>query len=63
MAKKGKRIKFENSFTKQLYIEVSGICNMKPINRSYISQEYMWQVWQDAYKSNFGCTKYILRDL
>jgi len=57
-----RRIKFENSFAKQLYIEVSGIQDMRSIERSYISQEYIWEVWQKVYKANFGCTKYLLKD-
>lgn len=57
-----RRIKFENSFAKQLYIEISGIQDMKSIDRSYISQEYIWEVWQKVYKANFGCTKYMLKD-
>lgn len=59
----GKRtIRFENAFAKQLYMEISGIQNMKSIDRPYITQEYIWAVWQRVYKNSFGCTSYILRD-
>lgn len=57
------KIQFENAFAKQLYLEISGIANMKKINRSYISTEYIWAVWQKVYKSNFGCTRYIVDSL
>ncbi len=58
----GKRkIRFENAFAKQLYLEISGIQDMKTVDRSYISQEYIWAVWQKVYKNSFGCTSYIVR--
>ena len=54
-------IKFENDFARQLYFEVSGIQDMKKINRSYISQDYIWKVWQRVYKHNYGCTRYFVK--
>lgn len=54
------KIKFENAFAKQLYLEISGIQDMKTINRGYISLDYIWKVWQKVYKANYGCTSYII---
>lgn len=59
----GKKIRFENSLAKKLYIEISGIRDMQDINKSYISLEYIWEEWQKAYKEDYGCTRYILTDL
>ena len=55
-----KKIKFESNFAKQLYIEVSALQDMKKVNRSYISQEYIWKVWQKVYKEYCGCTRYFI---
>ncbi|MBO6137117.1 MAG: hypothetical protein J6O71_00750 [Lachnospiraceae bacterium] len=55
-----KKIRFETSFAEQLYIEVSAIQDMKKVNRSYISQDYMWKVWQKVYKNYCGCTRYFI---
>lgn len=52
--------KFENAFARQLFIEVSGICNVSKIKRQYISVDYIWNIWQKVYKRNYGCTKYII---
>lgn len=52
--------RFENPFARQLYIEVSGICDVKKIKREYISVDYIWKIWQKVYKRNFGCTKYYI---
>lgn len=57
------RIRFENEFAKQLYLEISGIQNMKSINKSYITLDYIWDAWQQVYKDNYGCTSYVVRDL
>ncbi|MCR5487818.1 MAG: hypothetical protein K6F35_09875 [Lachnospiraceae bacterium] len=54
------KIRFDSAFTKQLYIEVSAIQDMSSINRPYIRRDYMWEVWQQVYKSNFGCTRHFL---
>lgn len=59
----GKRIRFENSLAKKLYIEISGIRDMQDINKNYISLDYIWEEWQKAYKADYGCTCYILKDL
>ncbi len=56
----GQKIRFDSAFTKQLYLEVSAIQNMKSINRPFISRSYMWAVWQKVYKANFGCTRHFL---
>lgn len=64
MGKKKKNksvITFENSFARQLYLEISGVQDMRSIKKSYITQEYIWGVWQQVYKSNFGCTKYMIK--
>ncbi len=57
-----KDIEFETPFARQLYIEVSGIQDMKCITRRYISTEYIWAVWQKVYKNSFGCTSYVIKD-
>ena len=57
------QIRFESKFAKQLYIEVSAVCDMKKINRPYISQAYIWRVWQKVYKHNCGCTRYYITSL
>ena len=55
-----KKIKFESNLAKQLYIEVSALQDMKKVNRAYISQEYIWKVWQKVYKNYCGCTRYFI---
>ncbi|MBR6328578.1 MAG: hypothetical protein IKR68_02905 [Lachnospiraceae bacterium] len=55
-------IRFESPFAKQLYLEISGIQDTKKIDKRFISNEYIWDVWQKVYKYNFGCTSYILKD-
>lgn len=57
------RIRFENSFAKQLYLEVSGIQDTKKIDKRYISTAYIWEVWQKVYKNSFGCTSYVIKSL
>lgn len=58
-----KNMEFENDFARQLYFEISGIQDMKKIDRQFISVDYIWKVWQKVYKNNYGCTKYVINRL
>ncbi len=53
------KIRFESDLTRQLYLEVSALANMKKIDRPYISLNYIWKVWKKVYRSNFGSTKHF----
>lgn len=58
-----RRVRFENAFARQLYIEASGIQDIRElIKGSFVSQEDMWEIWQKVYKENYGCTRYILTE-
>lgn len=61
--KSNNKIRFENSLAKKLYLEISGISDVSAINKRYITQEYIWELWQQVYKSNYGCTSYVIKNL
>ena len=53
-------IRFESEFGKKLYLEVSALADVSRIRRKYISDKYIWKLWQKVYKSNCGCTRYFV---
>ncbi|MCR5778723.1 MAG: hypothetical protein K6G84_15090 [Lachnospiraceae bacterium] len=53
-------IRFESEMAHELYIEVSAIADTSKIRRKYISNNYIWKLWQKVYKSRCGCTRYYL---
>lgn len=54
-----RKIKFESDLAKELYIEVSALADMKRVDKPYISESYIWKVWQKVYRMSFGSTRHI----
>ena len=44
--KMSRNIKFDSELSKELYMEVSALADMKKIDRDYITLPYIWKVWQ-----------------
>lgn len=54
-----KKIKFDSDLSKELYMEVSALADMKKIDRPYITLPYIWKVWQKVYRMSFGSTRHV----
>ncbi|MBQ8955373.1 MAG: hypothetical protein IJ075_00205 [Lachnospiraceae bacterium] len=54
-----RNIKFDSDLSKELYMEVSALADMKKIDRAYITLPYIWKVWQKVYRMSFGSTRHV----
>ncbi|MCR4890836.1 MAG: hypothetical protein K5989_01425 [Lachnospiraceae bacterium] len=54
------KVQFESELAHLLYLEVSSLADVSKIKRTYISNKFIWKLWQRVYKTNCGCTRYYL---
>ncbi len=57
---KMKKLRFESDLARQLYTETTALARLDNLKRDYISQDFIWKLWQKTYKTNCGCKRFYL---